>query len=113
VMLLMVRSKADVKTLWSGPSSLRDPTDRQPELPQVMFAGLGRGLAATASACPANKAEAVTAEASRRLCIVESCQCNWVVREDRAGSEYKEIRLCVETMRQSQQTSKALNKDDQ
>jgi hypothetical protein len=70
----VVRSKADMRTAWSGASSVREPTEKQPDVPQVIFAGLGRGLAATASAWPANKAEAVATEVSRNLCIVDVCK---------------------------------------
>ena len=50
-------------------------TEKHPELPHVMFAGLGRGFAATASACPANRADAETTEASMKLRIIVVCMC--------------------------------------
>src|SRR5690242_17244696 len=62
----VARSKACCSTSCSGADRLNDPTEKHPESPQVMLTGLGRGLAATASACLANRTEAVAAEARRK-----------------------------------------------
>ena len=69
-MVLVTRSNAAESTSWSGASRATDPKEKQPESPQVMFVGFGRGFAATASACLANKAEAVTTEAKMKSRMV-------------------------------------------
>ena len=71
---------------------MTDPKEKQPELPQVMFAGLGRGFAATASAFPANKAEAVTTEArmkSRMVSIVVPISVSSEREDEQQESDYK------------------------
>ena len=71
VMVLVARSKACCRTAWSGAERLREPTEKQPEVPHVIVAGLGRGLAATASTDVANRVEAVATDARRRSRMAE------------------------------------------
>ena len=55
-MVLVARAKAAWSRSLLGASRVTAPKEKQPEVPQVMLAGLGNGLAAAASACPVNRA---------------------------------------------------------